>query len=224
MAKPISEAPTTSGPRPGTRRAYEAIRDGITFGTHEPGEWLREASVADDLGVSRTPVREALRMLASEGMVELVHNRGARVVRWSAEDIDEVYRLRALLEGQGAAMAARRALPAQVDHLDELEARFEESLSQDAPVWAGCNDALHAAILACASSPRLTTLLDVVSSAPLVTRVMQRYGADDLARSVLQHRDVLTAIRHHDEDLAEAAMRGHILAARYVARRLADEE
>jgi len=60
--------------------------------------------VAARLGISRTPVREALRMLAAEGVVELVHNRGARVVRWSAQDIDEVYRLRGLLEGHGAAL------------------------------------------------------------------------------------------------------------------------
>src|SRR5690242_8818642 len=95
----------TPMPSATTRRAYDAIRADIGSGAVEPGAWLRESALAAALGLSRTPVREALRMLAAEGAVELVHNRGARVVQWSAADIDEVYRLRALLEGHAAALA-----------------------------------------------------------------------------------------------------------------------
>src|ERR1700753_2185897 len=92
-----------------TRLAYDAVRERIASGVFPPGSWLREHTVATSLGLSRTPVREALRLLAAEGVVELVHNRGARVSDWSAEDIDEAYRLRALIEGYGAGLAARRA-------------------------------------------------------------------------------------------------------------------
>ena len=154
-------------------------------------------------------------MLASEGVVELVHNRGARVVSWTAEEIDEVYRLRALLEGHGAALAATRATPADLDQLNRLEDRFElAARGRSASVTAQCNNELHAAVLRCSGSPRLATLLDVISSAPLVTQAMQRYADDDVQRSILQHRDILTAIAHGDSELAEAAMRSHILAAR----------
>ena len=100
---------TKVAPKAHTEMAYDSIKDGITSGVISPGEWLREYAVASSLGLSRTPVREALRALAAEGIVELEHNRGARVIAWTSEDIDEVYRLRALLEGFGATLAARHA-------------------------------------------------------------------------------------------------------------------
>ena len=74
-----------------------------------------------------------------------------------------------------------------------------------------------------AGSPRLAALLGTISSAPLVARALRQYGEDDRRRSVLQHRDILLALTRRDEDLAEAAMRSHILAARYAAVRVADD-
>ena len=208
-----------------TRRAYESVQEGIAAGELPAGSWLREPVVAARLGISRTPVREALRMLAAEGAVELVHNRGARVVRWSAEDIDEVYRLRGLLEGHGAALAARSATPEQVDHVRSCQRRYEEALREgpDSARSAACNDDFHAAVMTAAGSPRLAALLGTISSAPLVARALRQYGEDDRRRSVLQHRDILLALTRRDEDLAEAAMRSHILAARYAAVRVADD-
>lgn len=208
-----------------TRRAYESVQEGIAAGALPAGSWLREPVVAARLGISRTPVREALRMLAAEGAVELVHNRGARVVRWSAEDIDEVYRLRGLLEGHGAALAARSATPEQVDHVRSCQRRYEEALREgpDSARSAACNDDFHAAVMTAAGSPRLAALLGTISSAPLVARALRQYGEDDRRRSVLQHRDILLALTRRDEDLAEAAMRSHILAARYAAVRVADD-
>ncbi len=204
-----------------TRRAYDAVCDGIADGTLAPGQWLRESSLGAELGLSRTPVREALRVLAAEGLVELVHNRGARVVRWDAEDVDETYRLRALLEGEAAGLAARRAPPSVVGDLERTQERYERSIEHGDPAAqrAACNDAFHAAVLAAAGSARLSGLLGVVTSAPLVARALREYDEDDLRRSVLAHRDVITAVRERDEDLAVSAMRAHILAARYVAVR-----
>ena len=137
--------------------------------------------MAARLGISRTPVREALRMLAAEGVVELVHNRGARVVRWSAQDIDEVYRLRGLLEGHGAALAARSATAEQVDHVRSCQRRYEEALCEgpDSARSAACNDDFHAAVMAAGGSPRLAALLGTISSAPLVARGLRQYGDDD---------------------------------------------
>jgi DNA-binding GntR family transcriptional regulator len=215
------------GPTPAahTRRAYLAVREQIAAGGVAPGTWLRESTVAATLGLSRTPVREALRLLAAEGVVELVHNRGARVISWTAEDIDEAYRLRALIEGYGAGLAARRADPQIVTELRALQDRYEQALAaEDAPDGtsaqfnsAQCNDDFHAAVLGASGSARLPTLAAMVSSAPLVRRVLQSYDDDDRRRSVLQHRDIITAIENADEDLAVSAMSSHILAARYSA-------
>lgn len=223
VTQDIAWEPRHTGPNANTRLAYEAIRKGIGSGEFAPGTWLRESGVASGLDLSRTPVREALRMLASEGVVELVHNRGARVVSWTADDIDEVYRLRALLEGHGAALAADRASAEDLAELARLEDRFEAAARGGrADVTAACNNDLHAAVLRCSGSPRLATLLDVIASAPLVTQAIQRYAEADVQRSIIQHRDIVTAIAHRDSELAESAMRSHILAARYAARTLAD--
>jgi DNA-binding GntR family transcriptional regulator len=229
--------PTTqSGEAAHTRVAYAALRERIASGGLGPGTWLREHTVATSLGLSRTPVREALRLLAAEGVVELVHNRGARVVSWSAEDIDEAYRLRALIEGYGAGLAAARADAACVAELRSLQERYEQALDgQDpqptsapmssapmssAPMSsAQCNDDFHAAVLAASGSARLPVLVAVVSSAPLVRRVLHSYDDDDRRRSVMAHRDVITAIANGDADLATSAMSSHILAARYSALR-----
>lgn len=196
-----------------------ALRARIAAGHLAPGDWLREAHVAAELGTSRTPVREALRALAAEGLVELVHHRGARVVQLSAADLDETYRLRALLEGEAAGLAAKRALDEDVAAIAEAQGRYERSIIERAPALqrAGCNDAFHAAVLAASGSTRLPVLLAMISSAPLRARAIGSYTSDDVQRSVLQHRDVLTAVRERDEALAVAAMRSHILAARYVA-------
>src|SRR6478735_80433 len=148
-----------NAPRANTRLAYDAIRARIMTGEVAPGQWLRESTVADSLRLSRTPVREALRMRATEGVVEMVPNRGARVISWTPADIDEVYRLRALLEGHGAALAASAATDEHVSrirHVGELYERAIESAGpghDDAARW---NNEFHAAILAASGSPRLT--------------------------------------------------------------------
>ena len=224
MTQVTGDAPAFAGPAPAsTRRAYAAVRDGIAHGRLAPGEWLREGALADGLGLSRTPVREALRVLAAEGLVELVHNRGARVVRWTAEDVEETYRLRALLEGEAASLAARRATLEHVAVLERTCAAHERSVADRRPAveQAACNDAFHAAVLEAAGSPRLLALHAIVTSAPLVARVLSGYDDVALQRSVLAHRDVLMAVRERDEALAAAAMRAHILAARHVAERAA---
>ena len=199
----------------------EAVRQGLAEGRLVPGSWLREGALAEELGVSRTPVREALRSLASEGLVELVRHRGARVVRWTVDDVEETYRLRALLEGEAAALAAQRATPADVEALERCCAAYERAVHGrlSAVEQAALNDAFHAAVLAAAASPRLVALHASVTSAPLVARALARYDDLDLQRSVLAHRDVVTAVRARDVDLAASAMRAHILAARHVAQR-----
>lgn len=219
---PGPSSPGTARPAT-TRRAYQDVREGIAAGRYPPGTWLREGTLAEGLGLSRTPVREALRVLAAEGLVELVHNRGARVVRWTAQDVEETYRLRALLEGEAAALAARRAIPAHVAALERTYGEHARAVAEQRPAveQAAANDAFHAAVLTAAGSPRLVALHAVVTSAPLVARALAGYTALDLQRSVLAHADVLTGVTAGDEALAQSAMAAHILAARHVVQRAA---
>jgi DNA-binding GntR family transcriptional regulator len=202
-----------------SRTVADWLAQRIISGEEPPGTRLAEVKLAELAGVSRSPVREALRLLAAEGVVELVHNRGARVCDWSPQDIDEAYRLRALIEGYGAGLAARRADAACVRRLRVLQDRYEAAVAEGehSGTSAQCNDDFHAGVLEASGSARLSTLLTTVSSAPLVRRVLQGYSDDDRRRSILQHRDIITAIENGDDELATTAMSSHILAARYTA-------
>jgi len=222
---PIVAQTTIGSESAHTRVAYEALREQIGSGDLGPGTWLREHTLATSLGLSRTPVREALRLLAAEGAVELVHNRGARVVSWTPEDIDEAYRLRAMIEGYGAGLAAHRADAACVADLRALqELRTRPGRARPGgggfrPSTRAMQRRLPPAVLAASGSARLPVLVAMVSSTPLVRRVLQSYDDDDRRRSVMAHRDVITAIANGDADLATSAMSSHILAARYSALR-----
>lgn len=210
--------------------AYSAILAEISNGELAPGSWLREEALAAQLGTSRTPVREALRALASEGLVEIVRNRGARVRNWTEDQILETYGLRALLEGYGARLAAQRANKLQVRELERIQAGMEDVLARresgilDKSGFldkvAEVNSDFHQLVIQMAGSPMLETLIGNLSSVPVVKRAFRGYDEEDLTRSLLQHKDLLHAIWQRDGDLAQALMSGHILAARYAATKV----
>jgi DNA-binding GntR family transcriptional regulator len=204
--------------------AYSAILSKISEGDLEPGAWLREGTLAAELGTSRTPVREALRSLAAENLVEIVRNRGARVRNWSEEEVYEIYGLRALIEGYGARLASQRATARHVKELERIHANMERALSERDEAFldtvAEINAEFHGTVISIASSPMLEVLIANLSSVPVVKRAFRGYEEEDLQRIILQHKDILRAIREKDGDLAQAAMSGHILAARYAATKV----
>ena len=114
-------------------RAYGALRDGILDGRYGFGDKLGEIEIAEELGLSRTPVREALRRLGSEGLIEVLPNRGARVRTWTAQDLEETYELRAVLEGLAARRAATRIDPAALDEMDRLAATMIDRRPEPRP-------------------------------------------------------------------------------------------
>ena len=113
-------------------RVYAHLRDGIVAGSYEPGSRLGEVEIAELTATSRTPVREALRRLEMEGLVEVLPHRGARVRSWTADDLDEIYDLRMNLEAMAASRAARRIEDKDVDRLDELCDLMEAAAAQGA--------------------------------------------------------------------------------------------
>ncbi|WP_328306211.1 GntR family transcriptional regulator [Actinomycetospora sp. NBC_00405] len=239
-ARPLRNEARAAPERGARSIAYRAIRDDITDGSLLPGHWVREGTLAEQLGVSRTPVREALNALAAEGLVEIVRHRGARVASWTVRDVDEVYSLRALLEGEGARLAVSRATGAVLQEIRRQDHHFEtaarelsdlraEGGGHDAPAQRAldaaveANGALHRAVLEAADSPRLVALLGAVSSAPRVQQAFHHYTDADLSRSIAGHHDIVLGIERGDASLAEAAMRSHILGARHAAARGASE-
>lgn len=201
-------------------RAYEALRHGILDGTFELGARLPEEEVAARAGVSRTPVREALRRLEAEGFVTFAPNRGAQVASWTAHDLDEIFQLRALLESHAADRAAPRITPAALaamqDLADLMEADAERGTPRAIDRIAERNSAFHGTILAAADSPRLRALLETVIVMPIVHRTFHRYTPAALARSMHHHRELLAALELGDGAWAATVMRTHVLAARAV--------
>ncbi|HLV72374.1 MAG TPA: GntR family transcriptional regulator [Vulgatibacteraceae bacterium] len=201
-------------------RVYTRLRADILDGVHPPGARLGEAEIAEATGSSRTPVREALRRLEVEGLVEILPHRGARVPDWTPEDLEEIYDLRMLLEGAAARRAASRIEAGDADRLEELcdliEGAAASGGAQDLDRVAELNAEFHGIIRAAAASGRLVSMLNSVTQLPLVMRTFHRYSPDDLARSSAHHRELVAAMRAGDGLWAESVTRAHVLAAKAV--------
>lgn len=204
-------------------KAYQTVKQGILSSRYPGGARITEQEIAAASGVSRTPVREALRRLQAEGLVDFTPNFGAVVTAWDDSDMDEVFQLRSLLESHGARRAARLATPAQLAELRELaEAQLDESLGR-APGYldriGDLNSRFHHALHAAAASPRLGRALAALIEAPLVMKTFHKYTAEDLERSAQHHLELCAALEAGDSDWAASVMASHIHAARGALRR-----
>ena len=209
-------------------QAYEFIRDAIAAGTYAPGSRLREEELADDIGVSRTPIREALRRLDAEGVVEFVPNRGAHVASWTDQDLAEIFDLRAVLEGFAARLAARNISDEQVARLRELSAEMDAlavgSAADRLDRISALNNEFHALVVEASGNRQLVQLVAGLVQVPLVHRTFRRYDDASLQRSMGHHRELITALERHDVNWAGTVMRSHVYAARAVLEAdLADE-
>jgi DNA-binding GntR family transcriptional regulator len=199
-------------------RAYEAVRSGIIAGRYLAGARLTEQEIATTVGVSRTPVREALRRLDAEGLVDFTPNLGAVVTTWTEADSDEVFDLRAMLESYGARRATARATAEQIAELRRLaESQYRESVERR----PGCleriaelNSQFHRRLQEAAASSRLARALAALIEAPLMMRTFQKYTPEDLQRSAQHHLEIVLALEARDPDWAASVMLSHIHAAR----------
>lgn len=208
-----------AGPGPAAvDRVYISLRSGILDGSYPQGTRLGEVELAEALGVSRTPIREALRRLGSEGLVETLPNKGARVRTWSPRELDAISDIRALLEGHAAALAAPRIggaeLAVMTRLVEQMEAATASSDTFDYDLITELNGQFHAAVTAASGNPLLPAVTRQFIHIPIVVRTFRQYSPERLRQSVRQHRDVLDALTSHDAVWAEAAMRVHILSAR----------
>jgi DNA-binding GntR family transcriptional regulator len=206
---------------PSTRavdRAYEAVRSGIIAGRYLAGARLTEQEIATAVGVSRTPVREALRRLDAEGLVDFTPNLGAVVTTWTEEDSDEVFDLRAMLESHGVRRATTRATAEQIAELKRLaEAQLRESVERRAGHLeriADLNSQFHRRLQEAAASARLGRALAALIEAPLMMRTFQKYTPEDLQRSAQHHLEIVRALEARDPEWAASVMLSHIHAAR----------
>ncbi|MDR7434264.1 MAG: GntR family transcriptional regulator [Armatimonadota bacterium] len=201
--------------------AYVEIRARILNGTFRPRERLIEERLARELGMSRTPIRQALTRLEAEGLVSLIPNRGAVVCSYTPQDVLEIYDLRALLEGHAARHAANEITPSEVDRLRQLVAEMEgfnlEAFAshEDAVRWFTVrNNEFHHTIHVASRNQRLVKLLNRTIQIPLVYRSFFGYSPREYALSNYYHRKIAQALEQKDGDQAEVLMRAHIYQGR----------
>jgi DNA-binding GntR family transcriptional regulator len=188
------------------RRVAEAILSGELA----PGTKLREETLASTFSVSRTPVREALILLSASGLAHLEPNRGATVLALTAEDVSEVYHLRAVLESESAAMAAGRITPETAALLLEICDRMAGLHESPASEQLAADTQFHYTIAEASGSPRLHALVRQVSAIPEAYRSAIPYTAADMGEAERQHRGIAEAIRGADHCQARRLMRAHV--------------
>uniref|UniRef100_UPI004047DC42 GntR family transcriptional regulator n=1 Tax=Yoonia sp. TaxID=2212373 RepID=UPI004047DC42 len=189
--------------------AYTKLIEAVRSGVFQPGDRLREEDVAARLALSRTPVREALRKLESDGIVEHRPRLGAIVRGLSHTEVVELYEMRLVLERTAAEMAAKHALAAEVDELDDLNAAIANSVADPAKA-ASINQQFHRCIYL---ATRNRFLLD---SARALNNALMLLGpttlADEERITVVcrQHQDIIDAIRNGDAEAAGASAEAHL--------------
>ncbi len=199
-----------------SEQAYSQIRGMILSGTLPPGEQIREEWLAEQCGVSRTPVREALRRLESELFIRRSERKRSFVADWSLDDIEDAFVLRELMEGLAARRAAGRITAAQLTSLKAENDAIGRAVSAETPnvqAFLKHNKCFHEIILEAAASPRLTNLLARLIEQPVVWRTAQSYDVSDLKRSHREHDELLAAFARQDGGWAESVMAGHIRRA-----------
>jgi len=196
--------------------ATALIRDAIVEGRLEPGRRLKEDELARELGISRTPVREALRVLQSEDLVVATPNRGAVVRAHAAEELEDLYDLRALLEGHAARRAAERITDAQVEELRASCVRFAAVSPDDLTGLVRENLVFHHGIFEIAGSARLASMVGKVIRLPLVYNSYRWYSPEQKRISARYHTRIVDALAARDAEQAQLVMGEHVLEARNV--------
>ena len=195
-------------------KVFKYIRDGIIDGRYQSGDYLVETKLADELGVSRTPIREALKQLELEDLAESIPNRGVVVKGISQEDISDIYTIRLQLEGQAAYWAAQRIKQGQLDHLAELVELMElYTRRSDSVNLARLDSEFHEIIFAASNSRTLNHILTYLHQNAQHARQSSLMSPERVPKSFEEHREIYNALAARDAERAKACIERHILAA-----------
>lgn len=204
-------------------KAYQLLKHRVVGGSYGPGAQLKEEHLARELGISRTPVRAALKRLCDDGLATADPHRGVRVAEWTEFDIEETFDLRGLLESHAAELAARRGGAALADRLDTLNDEMERAIAKGGGAMPErlqvINSKFHRAVLEASGSPRLKSMLDGLIDMPIVIRSHFISTLQDKLQSLQHHRDLAAAVRAGDGELARQVMQLHLRVASHRFKR-----
>lgn len=199
----------------------EQLRTRIYAHELAPGAWVDEQSLADEFGISRTPMREALKVLAAEGLVTLKPRRGCYVAELSERDLDEIFPVMALLEGRVAEEATRRLACADFARLQAIHTELEHhATANDTDRFFEANQAFHSTLQELAGNRWLSQLIDDTRKFIKLTRRDSLRLEGRIEQSLAEHRAILAAIGRRDTAAAALAMHNHILSGRAALAKL----
>lgn len=194
-----------------SRQAYERLRDQIVTLRRDPGSLLDEADVMKNLGLGRTPIREALQRLAREGLVLIRPRRGIYVANLNLTDLQQIFELRQVLEGYAASLAAERATDEDIAALEEALVPLDASPElTDTQAFIEVDSAFHRALAKSAHNTYLEDDLSRMYNLNLRLWYFSLNKIGPMRAAIEQHRAVVEAIKCHDVQIAEAAVRKHI--------------
>ena len=214
---PELEKPATPNgrPRAGTLResalyeqVAERLRTRILGHTLHPGSWIDEQALAAEFGISRTPLREALKVLAAEGLVTMKLRRGAYVTEVSERDLTEVYHLLALLESDAALVVAQTATAAQIAELAALHQELEDEV-KDRDRFFAANERFHMALLTIADNHWRNQLVADLRKVMKLNRHHSLFKQGRLEASLKEHRQIMAALKARNGERARELMQLH---------------
>lgn len=193
---------------------FEALRDAIISSALRPGERLMEVQLADELGVSRTPVREAIRKLEHEGLVVMIPRKGAYVADISLKDVAEIFDVRKALEALAAHRAAERANEEDLEQAERILVEYGECIEKlDMPRLIEVDTQFHESIYHMAGNSRLKQMLNLLSEQVMRYRTMTLSHGPRMRRALEEHRRIVEAIAGRDPERASRLAREHIESA-----------
>lgn len=191
----------------------DRVREMIFEGTLAPGIRIDELDLSAKLGTSRTPLREALKVLANEGLVRLAPGRGAFVSEMTGPEVDSLFPVLAMLEGRGAAEAIRRITPDEVSSLDEIQQRMERHSTEGRlEAFHADTDQFHQLLLTIAGNPWLTKVTSDLRNFLRLARSQSRFCDGRQLQALAEHRTLMRSIDRRDCDSAEQIMNHHLIA------------
>ncbi len=211
LALPATALPATSRPikpRALYQDVAERVRQQIFNRELEPGAWIDELKIAAEYGISRTPLREALKVLAVEGLVTMKVRRGAYVTEMSTADVAQVYHLMALLESDAAGRVAAQGSDAQIAELQVLHDRLERQVRQR-DAFFDTNEQFHLLLLQLAGNRWSAQIVMDLRKVMKLNRHLSLFKQGRLADSLAEHRAVMAAIAARDPVEATRLMRAH---------------
>jgi DNA-binding GntR family transcriptional regulator len=190
-------------------RVAERLRERIVAHSMAPGSWIDEQALTAELGISRTPLREALKVLAAEGLVTMKPRRGAYVTEVSERDLSEVFHLLALLESDAAAVVAAQGSDAQLAELAALHEQLEATVAERDAFFAA-NERFHMRLLEIADNRWRNQMVADLRKVMKLYRHHSLFKQGRLEASLKEHRKIMAALKARDADKVRELMQQHL--------------